>query len=83
MKAKKSCKQVRDQKIWKKVRDDGAQGLLYSTAQMQVNGLTQVLALALKYLRTNTRVEKASARHEHNTTAHVMSLSRRAESFTS
>ena len=58
---KKSCKQVRDQKLWKQVRDDGAQGLLYSTTQMQVNGLSQVLALVLEYLRTNTRVEKASA----------------------
>ena len=50
---------------------------------MQVDGLAQVLAPVLEYLRTNTCVEKVSARHEHNTTAHVMSLNRRAESFTS
>ena len=46
---------------------------------MQVDGLARVL----EYSRTNTRVEKASAQHEHNMTAHVMSLNRRAESFTS
>ena len=41
---------------------------------MQVDGLARVLALALEYSRTSTHVEKASAQHEHNTTAHVMSL---------
>ena len=49
---------------------------------MQVDGLTQVLVLVLEYLRTNTCIEKASAQHEHNTTAHVVSLNRQAESFT-
>ena len=46
---------------------------------MQVDGL----ALVLEYSRTNTHVEKVSARHEHNTTVHVMSLNRQAESFMS
>ena len=36
---------------------------------------------AFECLRINTRVEKASA--QHSTTAHVMSLNRRAENFTS
>ena len=53
-----------NQREWKQVRDNGAQGLLYSTAQVQVNGLAQVLALALEYLRTNTHVEKVSAQHD-------------------
>ena len=43
---------------------------------MLVDGLTQVLVLMLEYLRINTCVEKASARHEHNMIAHVMSLNR-------
>ena len=34
---------------------------------MQVDGLARVLELALKYSRTNTCVENASVRHEHNT----------------
>ena len=44
----------------------------YGTAQTQVDELT----LTLKYSRTNTCVGKASARHEYNMTAHVMSLNR-------
>ena len=50
---------------------------------MQVDGLAQVLALTLKYLRANTHVENASAQHEHNSTAHAMSLNRQAECFMS
>ena len=46
---------------------------------MQVDVLAQVL----KYLRTSTHVEKVNARHEHNMALHIMSLNRRAESFTS
>ena len=61
----------------------GQQLITYGTAQMQVDGLAQVLALTLKYSRANTCVENASAQHEHNTTAHAMSLNRQAESFTS
>ena len=49
--------------------------------QMQVDGPTQVLALAFKYLRTNTHANDASTRHKHNMTAHVMSLNKQAESF--
>ena len=46
----------------------------YSTAHMQVDGLTWVWMLALKYSRTNTRVEYVSAWHEHNMMVHVMIL---------
>ena len=49
---------------------------------MQVDGFTQVLMLALQYSRTITHVENMTAQHEHNTTAYVMILNRRAESFT-
>ena len=41
--------------------------LIYSTTQMQVDGLTWVLALALKCSRTNSRVENVSVWHKHNT----------------
>ena len=54
----------------------------YGTAQMQVDGLVWVFTLAFEYSRTNTHVEKVSAWHKHNTTPYVMSLNRRAESFT-
>ena len=48
----------------------------YGTAQMQVDGLAQVLTLVLKYSRTNTHGEKVSAQHEQNMTVDVMSLDR-------
>ena len=50
--------------------------LNYGTAQTQVDGLAQVLELALEYSRTNTCIVKVSAQHRHNTTAHVMSLNK-------
>ena len=52
------------------------QTYVYGTTHMQVDGLACVLALVLKYLRTNTRVEKVNAPHKHNITAHVMNLNR-------
>ena len=45
----------------------------YDTAQMQVDGLAQVLVLALEYSRTNTRVEHAGIWHEHDRMEHGMS----------
>ena len=45
----------------------------YSTVQMQAGGLTQVQVLMLKYLRTNTCVEYASAQHKHDMMNHAMS----------
>ena len=51
----------------------------YGTTQMQVERVAQVRVLKVEYLMANTRVELASARHEHNTMAHVTCSNQRVE----
>ena len=53
---------------------------VYSTAQMQVDGLGRMPVPALEYLRTNAGEEYASVQHEYNMMVHVTSSNQQVES---
>ena len=54
--------------------------ITYSTAQMQVDGLTRVWVFVLEYLRANTHVKYTSGWHEQDMMPSAMSSNRQVES---